>query len=348
MKIMYKNIPDKKSILIKFFIIISAALAVIYSKEVSRGIYEGIFFCAEILVPSIFPFMVISALAVRSGFSCKAVDKVFAAFFGLSGKSALAVLIGAFGGYPVGASSIAALYKNKEISKNEAVRAAYIAVSAGPGFLISFVGVRLLNSFKAGIILFVSQILSLIILALLNKIIFGKIDYNSKTEYYPAAKNENLLVKSVSSAVHSAIEMCAIVCIFSAGINLIEKHISKNFIVSIILEVTRACFKLSGNSNLVYIAFAVGFGGLCVHFQVFQALDELKINKVIFFVFRIIQGILTALFTYIFIKIFNISIPVFSSVKNITLDLSASALGSFLLIFTGICFLYSIKNNLEE
>lgn len=343
---MYTTIRDKKSAAIKLLIIISGAVALIYSKEVSKGFYEGICFCAEILIPSVFPFMVISAAAAQSGFYLKPLDKISGGLFGLSGKSAVALLIGAFGGYPVGANSIGQLYKNREIGEREAVKAAYCAVSAGPGFLISFVGVRLLNSFEAGLILFISQLLSVLILAFLNRIIFGA--YNSDKEYYTSPKTENILIKAVSKAVKSALEMCAVVCIFSAVISLTEKYISANEVVSVILEVTRACINLSRNGGLVYIAFAVGFGGLCVHFQVFQALGNLRINKALFFLYRIMQGLITAFFTSLFIKIFNIGIPVFSSVKGFTLSLSASALGSVLLIFTGVCFLYNLNHNRED
>lgn len=348
---MYKIIGNS-SAKIKVIMITALMISTIcFSKEVSDGIYKGIYFCAEILVPSIFPFMVVSALTAKSelSFSGRIIGKIFRSVFGLSEKTAVAVLIGVFGGYPVGARAIGTLYKEKAISEKEAVIAAYTAVGAGPGFLITFIGIKLLHSFEAGIVLLISQFLSVIIIAIINRIIFGKENYISNNEYKRPRKAKNIFIESVSCAVYATIEMCAMVCVFSAFSSVIEKYLGNHNLIYILLEVTRACLKLSENSNLLFIAFAVGFGGICVHFQIFQALGNIRINKLLFFLYRIIQGLITAFFTYILTKLFNITIPVFSNTKgNFPLGLSSSVLGSTLLIITGFCFLYSIHNNKLE
>ncbi|MCH5303646.1 MAG: hypothetical protein J1E41_02170 [Ruminococcus sp.] len=346
---MYK-IESKLSAGLKLALIVLAGIAVLFfGKESSSGIYKGIIFCAEVLVPSLFPFMVISAIVSKSGisFSGKILNKVSKALFGFSGKTLICVLIGIIGGYPVGARGIKNLFENGEISEKEAVRASYTAVGSGPGFLITFVGMKLLNSMEIGVILFFAQFISVIIIGILNKFIFRDTEiYNSKKENKAKIKNmSELFVSSVSSAVYGIIEMCGIVVIFSAFISIIEGVIGENEFIEILLEVTTACNTLSKTSYVTLIAFAVGFGGICVHFQIFQILGNIDVNKTLFFVFRIIQGVITALITYFSVMAFDVSLPVFSSISgDITLSLSTSVIGSFLLIFTGISFLYSIKN----
>ncbi len=332
---------------IKLLLITALAIAaIIFSKEVSSGIYKGIYFCVEILIPSLFPFMVISTLSAKSNlrFKGKIFNKTANILFGLSGETLFSVILGIFGGYPVGARSIGALYKQGKISLNEAEKASYIALGAGPGFLITFVGIKLLNNIEIGIILLISQICSVFLLGILNKFIFRKKDNNSfKEDNYAVKHSGNIFIESVTDAVYSAMEMCAIVCVFSAFLSVIEKYIHSDY-VSVFTEVTTACNKLSPGANLPAIAFAVGFGGLCVHFQVFQALGNIKINKLLYFLYRIMQGVITSVITTVLIKIFDITIPVFSSVKGgFSLGLSTSVTGSCLLVLTGICFIFSIQ-----
>jgi hypothetical protein len=343
---MYKKRLADNSQIKLLLIITLAAAAIFFSKEVSGGIYKGIYFCVEVLIPSLFPFMVISTLSAKSGirFKGKKFNKTANILFGLSGETLFSVILGIFGGYPVGARSIGALYKQGKISISEAEKASYIALGAGPGFLITFVGVKLLNNIEIGIILLISQICSVFLLGILNKFIFLKKDNNSYKENNRAVKHSgNLFIESVTDAVYSAMEMCAIVCVFSAFLSVIEKYIQSDY-VSVFMEVTTACNKLSSGVNIPAIAFAVGFGGVCVRFQVFQALGNIKINKLLYFFYRILQGVITALITTALIKIFDITIPVFSSVKgNLTLGLSTSVIGSCLLVLTGICFIFSIQ-----
>ncbi len=343
---MYKKRLADNSQIKLLLIITLAAAAIFFSKEVSGGIYKGIYFCVEVLIPSLFPFMVISTLSAKSNlrFKGKIFNKTANILFGLSGETLFSVILGVFGGYPVGARSIGALYKQGKISISEAEKASYIALGAGPGFLITFVGIKLLNNIEIGIILLISQICSVFFLGILNKFIFLKKDNNSyKENSRPVKHSGNLFIESVTDAVYSAMEMCAIVCVFSAFLSVIEKYIQSDY-VSVFTEVTTACNKLSSGVNIPAIAFAVGFGGVCVHFQVFQALGNIKINKLLYFFYRILQGVITALITTALIKIFDITIPVFSSVKgNLTLGLSTSVIGSCLLVLTGICFIFSIQ-----
>lgn len=343
---MFKSAKGNSSIKL-FLLIITAVTAIFFSKEISGGIYKGIYFCAEVLIPSVFPFMIIATAAANSNlsFSGSFLNLISKKLFGLSGKAFTAVIIGVFGGYPVSARGLRTLYDKGDISESEASKAAYTALGAGPGFLITFVGIKLLNNINAGIVLFISQIISVFIIGFFNKILIKSEDYNSDTEIKTNENAAQIFVSSVSAAVYSALEMCAIVCVFSGLLNAAQSFFQSPYL-SMFTEVTSACAELSKSGNITAIAFSAGFGGICVHFQVFQALGKIKINKLLYFVFRIIQGFLTALTAYILINIFDITIPVFNSVKdNFSLSLSSTVIGSCLLILTGICFIYNIRED---
>ena len=88
-----------------------------------------------------------------------------------------------------------------------------------------------------------------------------------------------------------------------------------------------------------------GFGGICVHFQIFSVLGNLKINKITFFCYRIIQGILTAAFTYIGMLIFYDTKSVFSvgTVSGGSVY-GGTALSGIVLTELMVCFLCLLKN----
>ncbi|MBR1731306.1 MAG: hypothetical protein IJ725_02595, partial [Ruminococcus sp.] len=232
-------------------------------------------------------------------------------------------------------------------SSDEAAKAAYFAVGAGPGFLVTFVGTNLLSCPEVGFCMLAAQILSVIILGVMNKLLFGKNNsYNSNKEIYNSSTSfTSALTEAVISATYGMLEMCGMVVIFSAIISVTERLSGDMRVyLSILLEVTTACNTLSENNSVLLIAFAVGFGGLCVHFQIFTALKNVNFNKGLFFLFRIMQGLITALLTELFIKLFRISLPVFSSVDNTPeLSLSSSVIGSAMLIICGVGFLFNIK-----
>lgn len=348
------NVKKKLSTALNMlFITIMIICAAGFTKECSKGALSGIYFCAEVLVPSIFPFMVISVFVVKSGISAmlgRYLDGVTRASFGLSGKCGTVILLSVIGGYPVGARGLMQLYEHGELDKNSARKAAYFAVGAGPGFLLSFVGVRLLNSFEVGACILGAQVVSVIILGIANKYIFRENRvYNSNQETKKDyCSLTDAVVESTVSATYGILEMCGMVVAFSAVGNvirsLIESDVARKY-VDILLEVTAACNTLTKDRNVLLIAFSVGFAGLCVHFQIFQALKGIQINKVLFFLYRILQGLITALLTHVFIRVFGVTLPVFSSVQDTELSLSSSVLGSGLLVLCGVCFLYSIKKN---
>jgi len=344
------NKRNKKAIAPFLFTVAAVVALIFWGKECSQGAKSGISLCLNVLIPSIFPFMVISVFAAESGLSeklGKITGGLCKALFGVSGNLSAVIIMSMIGGYPVGARGIAALRKNGVISEKDAETAAYFAVGAGPGFLFTFVGSSLLSSPEIGACLMVAQVASVIILGFVNKIIFvRKTNYNSKKELYSnITPFSSALTKSVISASYGMFEMCGMVVVFSALMGITEKLLGDmNVYAAILFEVTAACGILSKQVDIRLIAFAVGFGGLCVHFQIFTALKDIKINKYLFFLFRIIQGGITALITSLLIKIFRISLPVFSSVGTLPeLSLSTSLIGSVMLLLCAVGFIYSIK-----
>ena len=88
-------------------------------KATSAELLRGLKLCADTLIPTLFPYMVISEMLVRSetiSFIAPAVGRVSERIFGVSGASGAAMFIGLLCGFPVGAKIIAGLFESGVIS----------------------------------------------------------------------------------------------------------------------------------------------------------------------------------------------------------------------------------------
>ena len=348
-----KNALDKGGGIFKVILIISAAAALTLSSQSCKdGVINGIELCLRVLIPSLFPFMALSALTVKLGI-CGIIGRrlggITRKVFGVSGTLAPVVLLSLIGGYPVGAKGIAELKNSGAISEDEAKRASLFAVCAGPGFLINYVGSSLYGNAHIGMIILLAQVISVILTGLFLRLICGEVkSYSSKKEIYiKPLPLSNALVESTYSAADGMGKICALVLIFSAATGIISNILPGNLlkIWMILAEVCSAVKLTAGEYPLWVTAFAVGFGGICVHFQIISALDGIKINKLLFFFFRIIQGVITALLTWIFSSLFTAETEVFSSgeVQNSAL-FGGSIISAVVLTAVMFCFIFSIKN----
>ena len=323
-------------------------IAIRYSEECTRGISLGISFCVGVLIPSLFLFMVIAAFVVRSDpliILTKPLTKVSRLLFGLPAVSLSAILLAVLGGYPIGGRCAGTLYEQGALTEKQAQKTAYTAAAAGPGFVVNYIGLALLNSKKAGTILLAAQILAV----LFTGIIVGKVIPCEKEQppFQPVTQSGSLIVDAVSDASKGAFSMCATVIVFCA-VNEVASTIFFSFpkavqIFSGLLEVTTGVNQTARLFPLWATAFYVGFGGLSVHFQIFASLKNVRIKKRLFFLFRLIQGIFAGIFTYILVGIFPETQAVFSTAKAQTAAISGTVWGSAALILSLPVFLGSIS-----
>lgn len=259
--------------------------------------------------------------------------------------SSSAILLSLIGGYPVGAKCVAQSYKNNLLTKSQAKKLSLITVCSGTGFTLNFVGVSLYNNKEIGVILLVSQLLAYIITATLI-CIFVKSDDLSENNSNRQLKQTDFTTAVFDGCV-ATLNMCAMVIVFCALICVCEKIFHNTPLVkdilTLTLEVTTACSKLYTKYPLYIISFAMGFSGFCIHFQIFSILKDIGINKFLFFIFRIIQGISSACLTYTLLIFFPVTTDVFSSVASPTPQFSSSIAGGMALILTSVCFLNSIS-----
>ncbi|MCQ2514412.1 MAG: hypothetical protein MJ089_04900 [Ruminococcus sp.] len=338
-------------------------IVLIYSKNCAEGAVNGITLCLNILIPSLFPFMALSSFIVKSGLSeflGKPFAKPMKILFGLDGCFAPIILLSMIGGYPIGAKGISALYSCKSVSAKQAQRAGLMAVCAGPGFLINYVGVSLYGNEKTGALILIAQIISMLIIGIFLNIFRKAKNAKNSGSVKKSDNQKKIIVKNspvplstaiVESALDSAkgmFNICVFVILFSAIIKVLENFTGDgllNALIMSMLEVCCAVHILSVNYPLIFTAFAVGFGGICVHFQIYSAMSNVQLNKGKFFLTRVFQGFLTALLTYCGTKIFPNQISAFSTstIQNVETG-GGTIISGLVLVVVSICFLYTLRN----
>ena len=336
-----------RKILQLLFAVLAIIICLRYGTECSRGILNGILFCIEILVPSLFLLMTIAAYLVKSGIAetvAKPLNGISKALFRLPYPSLAVILLALVGGYPVGARCAAMMTERGMLSEKQAQKTAMIAVCAGPGFLVNFIGRALLGSPEAGILLLIAEVLATIVTGM----IIGRAVKSEITPPKRTAPHENthLLTASVADASRSTFHMCAMVVLCSAMIEVltaVSPDRGLTAILSAVLEITSGCAVLCGQYPLALIAFFIGFGGISVHLQIFAAADSLKLNVWLFFLYRIIQGIIASAAAYTLLLIFPIEVRVFNSAElPLTVAKSATLIGSSALVICSMLFSASV------
>lgn len=281
---------------------LSAACALlIFPVQAAQGAKNGIGYCLEVLVPSLYPFMVLSVFVVKSGLARKIggrLEGLTQRVFRLPGCAAPTILMSVIGGYPAGARSIAALYEDGEISRGQAERMLTFCVNAGPSFVVTAVGAGFLHSPRAGAILFSAQLIVFLTLGVGSAL---KAEREPSCSAKGRGKDRGIsraLIASASDAARSTLNMCCFVILFASLMNLLRMVCTVpvwSAGLSALLEVTGGCADLARLGAAPWaVSAAIGWGGVCVHFQIFSTLTELKFSRFRFLLSRLLQAALSA------------------------------------------------------
>lgn len=266
-------------------------------KIATDGISSGLTLCAQIVIPSLFPFLFLSSFITKSGL-CNKLSFIFEKptrfLFKLPGCCAGVILMSLIGGFPVGAKMTYELYKNKDISISQAQRMMLFCINPGPAFVISAVGYSMLGNSKIGVILFAALCLSSIIIGIVTGI-FSKEDNNDGDTINKKNDNEKIsmslaFTNSAGDATNAMLNICVWVILFSCLSGLLTViPMSKltNATILCFLEVTSGCCYAAKDLGVASVAFVLGWSGLCVHCQIMQYIKGVNCKIFNFFVARI-------------------------------------------------------------
>lgn len=315
----------KKRYQITLVCVIAAVGLLCYARDVSDWVRTGLLSCANVIIPSLFPFMILSSVIVNSpaGDVLSGAVSSLTHPLGLPKNLGCVFLMSFLGGFPVGARMLSGMYEKNEISKDTAERALCCCVNAGPSFLISAVGVGMIGSIYAGILLLCAQVISSLFICILA---FRGQSKQENQKITDKAQTENLFVGAVRDASAGILSICGFVVAFSAIISLLRSFgviqavsvvLAKLFpslgelfftaLLTGMLEVTNGCIaatKLNSFHGFLLCAFLVSFSSLSIIFQVRSCFSgEKPLNFSRFYRSRLLHGGFTTLFACIFWKL---------------------------------------------
>ena len=285
---------------------VAAAFALLLAlpAAAAEGARAGLTLCAGVVVPSLLPFLILSGLAAALGLPALLAEKLAAVWrlLRVPPVCAAPLLLGLLGGYPVGATALAALVKSGDLSPEEAARALPWCSNTGPGFIVGFAGAGVFGSVRVGLLLYLCHVLAALILAFFggNRRAFAPLSRPFSVESSLA----EALPEAVRSAAMNMVCICAYVVFFSVLSCLLRAaglHFSP--LAAGILELSQGVAALRGMPAspcaAALCAFLLGFGGLSVHCQVLYAMAGTDVKCARHFAGRILHGLISALLAFL-------------------------------------------------
>lgn len=251
------------------------------------AVLRGLRISALNVIPSVFPFLVLSDLLLSGGGLPNDRGKGLRSLFRLSAVGGTAILLGWVCGFPVGARCAATELKNGRLTREEAERVIAAASVPSPAFLIGGVGVGLFDDRATGLFLWGS--------ALAAAGIVGVFSTFRKTTTFPKSYTPShgstrptsfpvRLTDALRGAALAALNLCAYIVFFSA-VSAAANAVLSRFGASDPLRAVVSCLlELSGGVSdaaalpdrrlsLLFCAAAIGWSGLSVHFQTLAVCD---------------------------------------------------------------------------
>lgn len=326
--------PSKKrGLFLLSFAVLAAVLLLCFPEASAQGALQGLTFCLGTLLPSTFPFLVLSAFCVQSGLS-RWLEPLFApvtrTLFSLPGCCGPTILLGLLGGYPAGVRGIAALYRQGSVTAGQAARMLGFCVNAGPAFTISVIGAGLYGNLWLGCLIFFSVSGASLLLGIL---LGGWDRLRRRKASRPEPTSGSLpasaplpfgeaLTASAADAARGMLNACCFVILFSACLSILHTAgitvllFRGMHAAGIPVPAAASLFPLfweigSGAADacafgapLALVGGAVGFGGLCIHFQILSMASGFHPPRLPFFLSRLLHALFSAGFLLALLSLF--------------------------------------------
>ena len=320
---------NPRAIFVAFFSVLALTLVIKYSDTAIDSVKNALHICANTVIPSLFPFMVISELIISLGASKylgKILSPIFRPIFDLNEHAASAFILGTLCGFPVGARTAVSLYEQGKLDENEVSRVLCFCNNPSSAFVISAIGISLFGSRALGIAMYVITLLSAIIIGIFLRFICGKGKHKNNKKAFSNINDQtsgvHIFTKAVTDSAGAMITVCAFIIFFSSFLGMLRDAFAPTNTPDTIVSAVMGFFELTNGVTyaashtkaeiaILLCAAIAGWSGLSVHFQIMSICKGLKISFRPYFAAKAAQGILNGILVYAYMNIFkpHISIP---------------------------------------
>lgn len=256
-------------------------ILILDGKTALAGAQNGVQLCLITVIPSLFPFFVLSILlnSTLYGFQLPFLGKI-GQLCGIPTGSEPLLLSGLLGGYPVGAQGIAEAYKAGQLSRQTAQRMLAFCNNAGPAFLFGMVA----SFFPEGWMVWALWAIH-ISGALFTAVILPSPTTDDCTLSGKSAMSANQIMARALSAMGT---VCGWIIVFRVVVEFLQRWmlfllpVSFQVAVTGMLELSNGCCFLPLIENMdmrfVLCSGMLAFGGLCVTMQTISVSSGLSIR----------------------------------------------------------------------
>lgn len=314
---------------------------VLFPEEAVAAAKDGLSLCARVIIPSLFPFFVLSNLIVELGLAQRLgrlLEPVMQPLFHVGGACASAFVLGFIGGYPVGAKTALSLYQQGAATKAETERLLAFCNNSGPAFIVGVVGAGLFSSSLMGLLLYFAHILASVCVGILFRG-WGKKkavppEKGKWTALPPMPPFTPAFTGSVSGAFNGVLGICGFVIFFTVIIQLLflsgvipalsacigflfsplgmDPAWAQRLLTGLI-ELSSGVSSLQGaamSGSLSMAAFMLGWAGLSVHCQVLSFIGGSGLSVRSYIWGKLLHGLLSAAFVALLSRFLQLDAPV--------------------------------------
>lgn len=313
-----------------------------WPRESMAAARDGLMLCGNVIIPSLFPFFVLSALVVNLGLADylgRGLAYVMGPLFRLPGACASAVALGFIGGYPVGARTALSLYEKGLCSRDEAERLLAFCNNSGPAFILGVVGAGVFSSSRAGVLLYLAHTAASLCIGLLFRFYHAGGSERGvrrpRVSHIAAERLTVMFTAAVKDSFLSVLNICAFVVFFSVAIRMLclsgilpgiaallsllltpigLSRQSAEQLLTGAIELSSGVWSLAGPGALAgklsMAAFMLGWAGVSVHCQVLSFLGGSGLSTRTYFMGKFLHGILSAVFITGLVRLAGLGQPV--------------------------------------
>lgn len=258
----------------------------LFPQDAAQSARGALTLCAQTVIPSLFPFFVLSSLLIACGASAllsALLAPLMRPLFGLSGAGAAALALGLCGGYPVGARTAAELVESGALSREEGERLLIFCNNAGPGFLLGICGGAVFASPRAGAALYLIHVASALFTGMLLTRCLPPLSapFSAGAAQHRSVSLSAALPAAVQGALAGILNVCAFVVFFTVCTRLLLRALPESFAFSLPCALLIGFFELTSGvtalpptrAGFLACAALLAWGGLSVHCQTLSALS---------------------------------------------------------------------------
>lgn len=248
------------------------------------------------IVPSLLPFMMLMPLITSREAAYiyeKTMGKIMGLLFGLPGSAAPAIVTAMVAGSPAGAIAATRIAVQTEMRRKQLLRIAGCMCGLSPAFLVSGIGLGMMDDANVGALLLKTQILTQISMLFITRrysggeVIVGDVDKDIST---------NPPIVSVLNIACYMVLFSVVACIIT---ELAGEGIAKYTVCA--LEVTAgtgliAKTALKPETRMLIIAMMCGFGGLSLFTQNVKILGKHGIKAMDYMKWKVASSLVSGMF----------------------------------------------------